>query len=177
METTLELGPYQAIVIGIDHKIQHFVQGIARSHSRNMLRLRFLSFLRDLTGRYPVDVICEESKLGLESIAETVAIQSAIRYRNIEMPARRRAELGIPALYTIDVPGSELPPEQKAEWSALRESHMVDELLDAVAGARVLIVICGVSHMPALVQALQMKFRRVAQYDVTAMTWFDWSLL
>jgi hypothetical protein len=170
METTLDLCPYQvAIVIGVDHKLQHFVQGLAPSHTRNILRLRFLDFLRDLTSRYPVEVICEESKLGLESIAQTVAIQSAIRYWNIEMPARRRAELAIPTLYTSDVPGSEMPAEQKAKWTALPESHLVDELLDAVAGAVVLIVICAVSHMPALVQALQMKFRRVAQYDVTAM--------
>jgi hypothetical protein len=36
---------------------------------------------------------------------------------------------------------------------------------------------CGASHMPASVQALQMKFRRIAQYDVSAMPWFDQSLL
>jgi hypothetical protein len=54
---------------------------------------------------------------------------------------------------------------------------MVHELLDAVAGARALIVICGVGHMPVLVQALQSKFTRVEQYDVTVMPWFDRSLL
>jgi hypothetical protein len=46
-------------------------------------------------------------------------------------------------LYAIDVPRSEIPQEQKAEWNSLRESPMVDELLAAVGVARVLIVICG----------------------------------
>jgi len=174
----LDLRPYQlAIVVGVDREIQHFVQDNAASHPRNMMRLRFLDFLRDITGRYPVDVICEEAKHGVESIAETVADREGIPYKNIEMPMQRRAELGIPPLYTVDVAGSEVSEEQKARWTALREAHMVHELLGAVAGARVLIAICGVSHMPLFVQALQSKFARVEQYDVTKLTWFDKSLL
>jgi hypothetical protein len=177
METTLDFRPYQiAIVVGIDHKIQHFVQDIAR-HPRNTLRLRFLDFLRDITGRYPVDVVCEEAQHGAESVAQTVADQERLRYRNIEMSPQRRAELGIPALYTIDVPGSEFPQQQKARWNALRETHMVDELLEAIAGARAVVVICGLSHMRALGQALQSKFWRVEQRDVTTLGWFDRSLL
>jgi hypothetical protein len=80
------------------------------------------------------------------SIAETVADRKHIPYRNIEMSPQHRAELGIPLLFTTDVPGSDFPSEQTAKWNALRESHMVDGLLDAVADARVLIVICRVSH-------------------------------
>jgi hypothetical protein len=159
----------------VDREIQHFVQAIAPSHPRNMMRLRFLDFLRDLTGRYPVDVICEEAKYGVESIAETLAKKESIRYVNVEMPPKRLAELGIPN-YTVDLE-SEIPAEQKAHWNAQREAHMIYELLGAVAGARVLIVICGVSHMPVFVQALQSKFARVEQHDLTAMPWFDPSLL
>lgn len=178
MDTTLDLRPYQlAIVIGVDHKIQHFIEGIAPDDPRIQFRLRFHAFLREITGRYPVDVICEESKHGAESIAETVADREAVRYWNIDMPIQRRAEPGIPLLYTIDVPGSEFPPQQKTKWNAVRESYMIDELLEAMAGARIAVVICGVSHMPALAQALQSRFTRVEQYDVTAMPWFDRSLL
>ena len=90
---------------------------------------------------------------------------------------QRRAELGIPLLYSIDVPGPEVAEEQKAKWTALLESYMVDELLEAIAGARAAVVICAVSHMPALAEALRTKFARVEQYDVTAMPWFDRSLL
>lgn len=177
METPLDFRPYQlAIVVGVDHKIQHLVQGIAPSHPRNMLRLRFLDFLRDLTGHYPVDVICEESKHGGASNAETVANREHNRYVNIEMPPERRDELGIPRLYTID-PESEISPEQKAQWNNQRESQMLYEILGAIAGARAVIVICGVIHMPVMIQALSTKFARVEQYDVTAMPWFDRSLL
>ena len=165
-----------AIVVGVDHKIQHFIPEIAPDDARTVLRLRFHDFLQEITG-YPVDVICEEAKQGLVSIAETVADREHLRYWNIEMSPQRRAELGIPLLFAMDVPGLEIPAEQKADWNALRESHMVDELLDAAADARVLIVICGVNHMPVFVQALQSKFARVEQYDVTAMRWFDKSLL
>jgi hypothetical protein len=150
METPLDLRPYQlAIVIGVDPKIQYFVPGIAPKDPRTKLRLRFNDFLRDIIARYPVDAICEQAQHGVESIAQTVAEQERLRYRNIEIPPRRRAELGIPPLDTTDVPGSEITPEQLARWNALRESHMVQELLGAVAGARAMIVICGVSHMPS----------------------------
>jgi|SRR5580704_5354083 hypothetical protein len=178
MEVELDFRPYQVgIVIGGDHKIQQLVQGVAPSDPRNTLRLRYLDFLRDFTRRYPVDVLCEEAKHGVESIAETVADQERLRYRNLEPPTQRRAELGIPALYTIDVPVSEVSEEQKAQWTALWESHMVQELLGAVAGARAMIVICGVLHMPAMIQVLSTKFTRVEQCDVTATPWFDRSLL
>jgi hypothetical protein len=178
METLSNLRPYQVgIVVGVDAKIQFFLQDIAPSDPRNKLRLRYLDFVRDFTGRYPVDVICEEAKLGAESIAETVADREALRYRNIEVPMQRRAELGIPLNYNLNVLGLEFPPEQKAQWNALRESHMVDELLEAIAGARAAVVICNVTHMPALDQALRTKFARVEEYDVTAMPWFDRALL
>jgi hypothetical protein len=178
MDPLLDLRPYQlGIVVGVDHKIQHFVADIAPSDPRNILRLRYLDLLRDITGRYPVDVICEEAKHGLESIAETLANRGGIRYRNIEMSTLRRAELGIPPLYSVNVPGSEVPSEQKARWTALRESHMIDELLEAIAGARAAMVICGVDHMPALADALRSRFARVEHYDVAAMPWFARSLL
>ena len=54
---------------------------------------------------------------------------------------------------------------------------MVYELLRAMPSARAVIVICGVLHMPAMIQTLRTKFARVEQYDVTAMRWFDKSLL
>ena len=54
---------------------------------------------------------------------------------------------------------------------------MVEGLLDTMTGARVLIVICGVSHMRVFVHALQSKFARVEQYDVTKLAWFDQTLL
>jgi hypothetical protein len=172
------LRPYQVgIVVGVDHKIQHFVADIAPSDPRNVLRLRYLDFLRDITGRYPVDVICEEAKHGVESIAETLADSEALRYRNIEMPMQRRAELGIPPMYTLHVPGSEVAPEQEAHWNAQREAPMVYELLGAIIGARAVIVTCGVIHMPIVVQALRTKFARVEHHDVTAMPWFDRALL
>lgn len=178
METTLDLRPYQlVIVIGVDHKIQHFIPGIAPNDPRTRLRLRFHAFLREITRRYPVDVICEEAKHGVESIAEMLAHREGLRYRNVEMTPERRTELGIPLMYPIDVPASEFPPQQKAKWNALRESHMVDELLEANAGARTAVVICGVSHLRSLGRALQSKFWRVERYDVSAMPWFDPSLL
>jgi hypothetical protein len=40
-----------------------------------------------------------------------------------------------------------------------------------------MIVICGVSHMPAFAQALGTKFARVERYDVTRLEWFDKGLL
>src|ERR1700722_7396926 len=67
-----------------------------RSKTSGKLRLRYLDFVRDFTRRYPVDVICEETKHGAKSIAETVADQEVLRFRNIEMPMQRRAEQGIP---------------------------------------------------------------------------------
>ena len=76
METLSDLRPYQVgIVVGIDHKIQHFVEDLRPSDPRNTLRLRFLDFLRDLTGRYAVDVVCEEAQHGEDRIAEVVADQ------------------------------------------------------------------------------------------------------
>jgi hypothetical protein len=177
MEPLSSLRPYQVgIVLGVDHKIQHFVQDIAPGDTRNVLRLRYLDFLRDITRRYPVDVICEEAKHGVESIAETVADREALRYRNIEMPTQRRAELGIPLLDTVD-PESEIPPEQKAHWNDQREAQMVYELLRAIPGARAVVVICGVLHLPAIIQTLRTKFTRVEQYNVTTLAWFDKSLL
>jgi hypothetical protein len=102
------------------------------------------------------------------SIAETLADQEHLRYCNIEMSPQLR-ELGIPLLFTVDVPGSEISAEQTAKWNALRESHMLHELLDAISGARAMIVICGVIHMPAIIQALRTKVhprRAVRRYDV-----------
>ena len=92
------------------------------------------------------------------------------------MPPRRRAELGIPLLYTVD-PESEIPSEQKAHWNNQREAHMVYELLGAIGGARAVIVICGVIHMPVIIEALRKKFAHVEQYDITRFEWFDKSLL
>jgi hypothetical protein len=176
MDPTLDFRPYQlAIVLGVDHNIQHFVEDVAPSDPRNMLRLRYLDFLRDITLHCPVDVVCEEAKHGAESIAETLADRGGMLYRNIEMSTLRRAELGIPP-NTVD-PDSEISPEQKAHWNDQREAHMVYELLRAIPGARAVIVICGVLHMPAIVRALSTKFARVEQYDVPAMPWFDRSLL
>lgn len=132
METALNLRPSQvAIVIGVDHKIQHFIPGVAPSDPRTQLRLRLHAFLGEITGGYPVDVICEETQHGLVSIAEALAKKEGIRYVNIEMPPERRDQLGIPRLYTID-PESEIPPEQKAHWNDQREAHMVYELLRAM---------------------------------------------
>jgi hypothetical protein len=177
MNPPLDFRPYQlAIVVGVDYKILHFVEDIAPSDPRNTLRLRYLDFLRDITDRYPVDVICEEAKHGTESIAEAVADQQALRYCNIEMSPQLRAELGIPPMYTVD-PESEIPPEKKAHWNDQREAHMVYELLGAISGARAVIVICGVLHMPVIVQTLRTKFARVEPYDVTTLGWFDRSLL
>jgi hypothetical protein len=142
MEARIDTRPGQvAIVIGIDHKIQHVVPGIAASHPRNALRFRFQELLEQITGGYRVDVICEEAKHGVVSIAQAVADREGIPYRNIEMPPELRKTQGIPELYTIDVPGSETPPEQKAAWNALRESYMVHKLLRSVAGARTIIAI------------------------------------
>jgi len=177
MKTDPDLRQYRiAIVIGVDYKIQRFIPGLAPDDPRTVLRLRFHDFLREITG-YPVDVICEEAKHGLASIAETVADRQHIPYRNIEMSPQRRAELGIPLSFTIGVPGSEIPAEQNAQWYSLRELHMVDELLDAVADALVVILICRVTHVPVFVEALQTKFTRVDQYDVTKLAWFDQTLL
>jgi hypothetical protein len=174
METPLDLRPYQVvIVIGVDRKIQHFIDSIAPDDARTRLRLRFHDFLRDIIGRHPVDLICEQAQHGVESIAQAVAERDRLRYRNIEMPPKRRAELGIPPLDTTDVPGSEITPEQLAQWNELLESHVVQELLAAVAGARAMIVVSGVSHMPVFAQALQTKFASVEQYDVTRLDWFD----
>ena len=166
-----------AIVIGVHHKIQHFIPGLSPDDPRTLLRLQFHEFLREATTFYPVDVICEEAKHGLESIVETMANREHLRYRNIEVSVQRRAELGIPLLFTIDLPGAEIPEEQKVKWNALRESHMLHELLDAISGARATIVICGVIHMPAIIQALRTTFTRVEQYDVTKLAWFDQTLL
>jgi hypothetical protein len=177
MKTDPDLRQYRiAIVIGVDYKIQHFIPGLAPDDPRTVLRLRFHDFLREITG-YPVDVIFEEVKHGLVSIAETVADRKHIPYRNIETSPQHRAELGIPLLFTTDVPGSDFPSEQTAKWNALRESHMVEGLLDAMTGARVLIVICGISHMRVFVHALQSKFARVEQYDISTFGWFDKTLL
>jgi hypothetical protein len=96
-----------AIVIGVDRKIQHFIPGIAPNDPRTLLRLQFHEFLRETTF-YPVDVICEEANYGRVSIAETVADRENLRYCNIEMSPQLRAELGIPLLFTVDVPGSTL---------------------------------------------------------------------
>jgi hypothetical protein len=82
-----------------------------------------------------------------------------------------------PLLSTNRRAGSEVPTEQEAKWKALRESHMVDELLDAVAGAQILVLICGVSHMGVFVHTLQSKFACVEQCDVTKLEWFDQTLL
>jgi hypothetical protein len=178
METTLDLHPYQvAIVIGFEPEIQYFAPGVAPNDPRTRLRLQFHDFLRDIIGRYPVDLICEEAKHGQETIAETVAEREPLRYRNIEMLPRRRAELGVPPLDTIDVPGSDIAPEQLAQWNELRESHMVQELLGAIGGARAVIVICAVSQMPVFAQALGTKFARVERHDVTRLEWFDKALL
>jgi hypothetical protein len=129
-----------------------------------LLRLRFHDFLCEITGGYAVDLISEEAKYGQESIAETMANREHLRYRNIEMSVQRRAEIGIPLLFTIDLPGAEIPAEQKVKWNALRESDTVDELLHVAADARVLVVLYSESHLPVLVQILQLKFRRVVQY-------------
>jgi hypothetical protein len=164
-----------AIVIGVHHKIQYFIPGLAPDDPRTLLRLQFHEFLREATF-YPVDVICEEANYGLVSIAETLADREHLRYCNIEMSPQLRAELGIPPMYTVD-PESEIPPEKKAHWNDQREAHMVYELLGAISGARAVIVICGVLHMPVIVQTLRTKFARVEPYDVTTLGWFDRSLL
>jgi hypothetical protein len=178
MDTRIDLRPGQiAIVIGIDHKIQQVVPGIPLNHPRNAFRLRFEEFLKQTTCGSRVDVICEEAKHGTVSIAQALADREHIPYRNIEMPPELREINGIPPLYTIDVPGSEIPPEQTKAWNELRESYMVDALLRSVKGAVVVMVICGVRHMPALIQATRPKFERVKKYDVTAMPWFNRSLL
>jgi hypothetical protein len=177
MKTDADLRRYRiAIVIGVDHKIQYFIPGLAPDDPRTLLRLQFHEFLREATF-YPVDVICEEANYGLVSIAERVADREHLRYCNIEVSPQRRAELGIPLLFTVDVPGSEASAEQTAKWNALLESHMFHELLGAITGARAVIVICGVIHMPAIIQALRTKFTRVEQYDVTKLAWFDQTLL
>lgn len=178
METRIDLRPAQvAIVVGIDHKIQHFIPSIAASHPRNVLRFRFQEFLEQITGGYRVDVICEEAKHGVVSIAQTVADGACIPYREIEMPQELREIHGIPKLYTLDVPGSEIPAEQMGARSGLRESYMVDALLRSIKGTRIVMAICGASHMAALIHALRPKFKSVERYDVTAMPWFDRSLL
>jgi hypothetical protein len=178
MESRVDIRPGQvAVVIGIDHKIQHIIPNLAANHPRNALRFRFQEFLEQIAGGYRVDVICEEAKHGLVSIAQTVANREGVPYCNIEMPPELREELGIPKGYTIKVEGSETPPEQQSAFNAQRESYMIDELLRSVAGARALIAICGVSHMPALIQALRSKFERVEPYDLTTTEWFKRSLL
>ena len=177
METPLDLRPYQiAIVIGVDPQIQYFVPGLAPDDARTRLRLRFHNFLRGIAGRYPVDLICEEAKHGEETIAQTLADRDHLRYHNIEMSPRRRTELGIPLLYTVD-PESEISPEQKAHWNNQREAHMVYELLGAIGGARGMIVICGLIHMQVMIDALRTKFAHVEQCDITRLDWFDKSFL
>lgn len=178
METRTDHEPGQvAVVAGIDHKIQHVVPRIAANHPRNKLRFRFQEFLEQITGGYRVDVVCEEAKHGVVSIAQALADREGIPYRNIEMPPQVRRIQGIPELYNLDVPGSETPREQKEAWNALRESYMIDKLLRYVASARRVVTICGLCHMPALIQALRPKFARVEPYDVTTMEWFNRSLL
>jgi hypothetical protein len=172
MEATVDLRPYQlAIVIGADQRIQYFVPGIAPNDPRTRLRLQFHDFLGEIIGKYPVDLICEQAQHGQESIAQTVAEREPLRYCNIEIPPRRRTELGIPPLGT-DIEGAEI-----AERDALLGFHMVHELLGAVAGARAMIVICGVSQMPIFAQALSTKFASVDRFDVTRLGWFDKTLL
>lgn len=178
METTLDLHPYQvAIVIGVDPKTQYFVPGLAPDDPRTKLRLRFHDFLGEIIGKYPVDLICEQAQHGQDSIAQSVAEREPLRYCNIEIPPRRRAELGILPLDTIDLPGSEIAQDHKTERDALLGFHMVHELLGAVAGARAMIVICGVSQMPVFAQALGTKFAHVERHDVTRLEWFDKALL
>jgi hypothetical protein len=178
METRLDLRPGQvAIVIGVDHKIQHVVPHIGPNHPRNNLRLRFQEFLEQITGRYRLDVICEEAKHGVVSISQAFADLKGIPYRNIEMSPDVRRIRGIPELSALHVPGSETPRKQKRAWNALQESYMIEKLLRYVAGASSVMAICGVSHMPALIQATRPKFGRVEKYDVTAMPWFDRSVL
>jgi hypothetical protein len=53
---------------------------------------------------------------------------------------------------------------------------MTHELFDVISGARAMIVICGVTHMPSIIQTLRTRFARVEQYDVTKLAWFDETL-
>jgi hypothetical protein len=178
MENRIDNRPGQvAVAVGIDRKIQQVVPRIAPNHPRNKLRFRFQEFLEQITGGYRLDVICEEAKYGVVSIAQAFADREGIPYRNIEMPPEVRRVHGIRELSTLDVPGSETPREQKEAWNALRESYMIDKLLRYVVVARMAMAICAVSHMPVLIQALRQKFKRVELYDVTAMEWFNRSLL
>jgi hypothetical protein len=178
MESRIDQVPGQvAVVVGIDHKIQHVVPPIAPNHPRNKLRFRFQEFLEQITGGYRLNVVCEEAKHGVASIAQAFADREGIPYPNIEIPPEVRRIQGIPELSTLDVPGSKTPREQKETWNTLRESYMIDKLLRYVALARTVMAICGVSHMPALIQTLGQKFKRIEPYEVTAMRWFDPSLL
>ena len=52
-----------------------------------------------------------------------MANREHLRYSNIEMSVQRRAELGMTLLFTIDLPGAEIPAKQQVKWNALRESR------------------------------------------------------
>jgi hypothetical protein len=177
METILNVRPGQvAIVIGVDHKIQHFVSGLAPNDPRTRLRLRFHDFLGEITGGYPVDVICEEA-----STAWRASLRHSRRTKAFGMSTSRcRLSDEIHSAYLASTPSIQnrrsLP--SKKPIGTISEKHTwFYELLRAIPRARAVIVICGVIHMSVIVQALHAKFARVEQYDVTTLGWFDKTLL
>ena len=167
--------PSTAIILGIAHELQHWVDQSQRS--RFALRLRYQSELLAIAAVYRLRVCCEESRIGQQSIAEGFCAKEHIRYVNIDLPAAEREKRGIRPVYP-DIPGEGplTSPEEKAKNFEIREQWMrerISEETRSLTGFDSALIICGSEHMATMAEHLRGRFKSRYPKDLTKETWFD----
>lgn len=169
----------RVLIIGINHQVQS--SKICSSSTNGKLERfereqkdNFRELLLQKIAERGIQLVSEEAKHGIESIAETLCRAKTIRYVNIEMKPEERDRRRIPPGYQDE--GSTVSEEEKRRGNVEREEYMVQMLLTEVGDAHSVLVICGRFHTAGIVSRLEPLGHTVEVADILDQSWYveDW---
>ena len=166
------------LILGINHQIQAAdILGFSSDGEMEKLerqqKEQFTLLLQQMITKNGVQIVGEETKHGVESIAKRVCDSEERRHTNIEMTPDERKEREIPPLYNEN---PETLPADRERWNREREEFMIKRTIADAAGMENVMVICGRMHMQPLATRFSELGHTVETADVQDQSWYieDW---
>jgi hypothetical protein len=161
-------------IVGVRHQIQPAEIKVWSSSGRLQAfereqKQHFASLLQDSIAANGVQIVAEETVHGEDTVTTRVCASANCRYANIEMPPDERNARGIPAGYNEN---PDIPSSDREQWNREGEEYMAEKTIAEAAEAESVMVVCGWSHMEALVERFENGGHTVEMTDLQNQPWY-----
>lgn len=157
-------------IVGCNHGIQPARSQLTAldTPDQNDQRAHFEKMLRGILRECEIQIVCEEWGDVEETIAQTMARETQLAWRDINTSNADKDRMGIPRDY-VQGPYSD---GEKRNWNGLRERFMLDRINEYRADARNLLIVCGFAHLDVLAESLGANDEPVKPVDYRRFDWY-----